>query len=178
MTRALHHLVCYCIGGTEVDPARMSVLFERFISKERNEPPDIDIDFEHERRNEVLQYLHRKYGRDRAAITGVVQTYRPKSAIRDVGKALGFSLETVDAIAKGYQWWDGKEVIPARLTEVGLCVDDLQVQQLLLLTQQLLGFRRHLSQHTGGFVLTKGPPSRMVAATASTWFSTSSPLRK
>ena len=159
---AANSVVCYCIGVTEVDPARMSVLFERFISKERNEPPDIDIDFEHERREEVLQYLYRKYGRDRAAITGVVTSYRPKSAIRDVGKALGFSLETVDAIAKGHQWWDGKEVIPARLTEVGLSIDDLQVRQLLHLTQQLLGFPRHLSQHTGGFVLTKGPLSRMV----------------
>ena len=159
---AANSVVCYCIGVTEVDPARMSVLFERFISKERNEPPDIDIDFEHERREEVLQYLYRKYGRDRAAITGVVTSYRPKSAIRDVGKALGYSLETVDAIAKGHQWWDGREISPDRLTEVGLSADDLQVRQLLHLTQQLLGFPRHLSQHTGGFVLTKGPLSRMV----------------
>ena len=159
---AANSVVCYCIGVTEVDPARMSVLFERFISKERNEPPDIDIDFEHERREEVLQYLYAKYGRDRAAITGVVISYRPKSAIRDVGKALGFSLETVDAIAKGHVWWDGREVKKERLEEVGLSIDDLQVQQLLQLTQQLLGFPRHLSQHTGGFVLTKGPLSRMV----------------
>ena len=159
---AANSVVCYCIGVTEVDPARMSVLFERFISKERNEPPDIDIDFEHERREEVLQYLYAKYGRDRAAITGVVISYRPKSAIRDVGKALGFSLETVDAMAKGHVWWDGREVKEERLAEVGLSIDDLQVQQLLHLTQQLLGFPRHLSQHTGGFVLTKGPLSRMV----------------
>ena len=159
---AANSVVCYCIGVTEVDPARMSVLFERFISKERNEPPDIDIDFEHERREEVLQYLYRKYGRDRAAITGVVTSYRPKSAIRDVGKALGYSLEMVDAIAKGHQWWDGREISPDRLTEVGLSAADLQVRQLLHLTQQLLGFPRHLSQHTGGFVLTKGPLSRMV----------------
>ena len=159
---AANSVVCYCIGVTEVDPARMSVLFERFISKERNEPPDIDIYFEHERREEVLQYLYAKFGRDRAAITGVVISYRPKSAIRDVGKALGFSLETVDAMAKGHVWWDGREVKKERLEEVGLCIDDLQVQQLLQLTQQLLGFPRHLSQHTGGFVLTKGPLSRMV----------------
>ncbi|CAG0989918.1 hypothetical protein ARNL5_03153, partial [Anaerolineae bacterium] len=159
---AANSVVCYCIGVTEVDPARMSVLFERFISKERNEPPDIDIDFEHERREEVLQYLYTKYGRDRAAITGVVISYRPKSAIRDVGKALGFSLETVDAIAKNHTWWDGREVMKERFEEVGLSVDDLQVQQLLHLTQQLLGFPRHLSQHTGGFVLTKGPLSRLV----------------
>lgn len=159
---AANSVVCYCIGVTEVDPARMSVLFERFISKERNEPPDIDIDFEHERREEVLQYLYTKYGRDRAAITGVVISYRPKSAIRDVGKALGFSLETVDALAKNHTWWDGHDVMKERLEEVGLSADDLQVQQLLHLTQQLLGFPRHLSQHTGGFVLTKGPLSRMV----------------
>ena len=159
---AANSVVCYCIGVTEVDPARMSVLFERFISKERNEPPDIDIDFEHERREEVLQYLYTKYGRDRAAITGVVISYRPKSAIRDVGKALGFSLETVDAIAKNHTWWDGREVMKERFEEVGLSADDLQVKQLLHLTQQLLGFPRHLSQHTGGFVLTKGPLSRMV----------------
>ena len=98
----------------------MSVLFERFISKERNEPPDIDIDFEHERREEVIQYLYRKYGRDRAALTGDVISYRPKSAIRDVGKALGFELETVDALAKDHMWWDGREVMPERLGEVGL----------------------------------------------------------
>ncbi|MDE2159302.1 MAG: error-prone DNA polymerase, partial [Burkholderiales bacterium] len=159
---AANSVVCYCLGVTEVDPARMSVLFERFISRERNEPPDIDIDFEHERREEVLQYLYAKYGRDRAAITGVVITYRPKSAVRDVGKALGYSLETVDAIAKGHQWWDGKEVQAQRLLEVGLSIDDLQVRQLLHLTGQLLGFPRHLSQHTGGFVLTQGPLSRIV----------------
>ena len=159
---AANSVICYCIGVTEVDPARMSMLFERFISKERNEPPDIDIDFEHERREEVLQYLYSKYGRDRAALTGVVISYRPKSAIRDVGKALGFSLEMVDAIAKGHHWWDGREVVAERLTEVGLSMGDLQVRQLLQLTGQLLGFPRHLSQHTGGFVLTKGPLSRMV----------------
>lgn len=159
---AANSVVCYCTGVTEVDPGRMSVLFERFISKERNEPPDIDVDFEHERREEVLQYLYRKYGRDRAALTGVVISYRPKSAIRDVGKALGMSLETVDALAKGHQWWDGAQVHPERLPESGLALDSLQVQQLMHLTGELIGFPRHLSQHTGGFVLTKGPLCRMV----------------
>jgi error-prone DNA polymerase len=159
---AANSVVCYCTGVTEVDPGRMSVLFERFISKERNEPPDIDIDFEHERREEVLQYLYAKYGRDRAAITGVVISYRPKSAIRDVGKALGMSLETVDALAKGHQWWDGGQVRPERLQEIGLSLESLQVQQLMHLTGQLIDFPRHLSQHTGGFVLTKGPLCRMV----------------
>ena len=159
---AANSVVCYCVGVTEVDPARMSVLFERFISRERNEPPDIDIDFEHERREEVLQYLYRRYGRDRAAITGVVISYRPKSAIRDVGKALGFKLELVEQLAKDHKWFEGQAVLPERLTELGLSLDDLQVRQLVLLTGQLMGFPRHLSQHTGGFVLTKGPLCRMV----------------
>ncbi len=159
---AANSVVCYCVGVTEVDPGRMSVLFERFISRERNEPPDIDIDFEHERREEVLQYLYRKYGRERAAITGVIISYRPKSAIRDVGKALGFDAEVIDQLAKSHKWFDGRDVQEARVQELGLSTGDLQVQQLMVLTSQLLGFPRHLSQHTGGFVLTKGPLSRMV----------------
>nr|WP_315231833.1 error-prone DNA polymerase [uncultured Albidiferax sp.] len=159
---AANSVVCYCLGVTEVDPARMSVLFERFISKERNEPPDIDIDFEHERREEVMQYLYNKYGRDRAALTGVIISYRPKSAVRDVGKALGFSLETVDAIAKGHHWWDGSDIDSERLTEVGLDPDDLAVKQLKELTSALIRSPRHLSQHTGGFVLTKDLLSRTV----------------
>ncbi|TWO71478.1 error-prone DNA polymerase [Caenimonas sedimenti] len=159
---AANSAVCYCLGVTEVDPARMSVLFERFISRERNEPPDIDVDFEHERREEVIQYLYQKYGRDRAALTAAVHSYRPRSAIRDVGKALGFDLATVDALAKSHQWWDGKVFRADGLAEVGLTPESLQVQQLLHLTGQVLGFPRHLSQHVGGFVLTRGPLSRMV----------------
>ena len=159
---AANSVVCYCLGVTEVDPARMSVLFERFISKERNEPPDIDIDFEHERREEVIQYLYNKYGRDRAALAAAVITYGPKSAIRDVGKALGFSMEMVDALAKGHQWWDGDGVRLERFEELGISEKDLAVQQLIELTNQLIGFPRHLSQHTGGFVLTKGLLSRLV----------------
>jgi error-prone DNA polymerase len=159
---AANSVVCYCLGVTEVDPARMSVLFERFISKERNEPPDIDIDFEHQRREEVIQYLYQKYGRDRAALTATVISYRPKSAIRDVGKALGFDLETVDAIAKGQQWFDGADVRLERFDELGMSTGNLQVRQLIVLTSQLIGFPRHLSQHTGGFVLTKGLLCRMV----------------
>ncbi len=159
---AANSAVCYCLGVTEVDPARMRVLFERFISRERNEPPDIDIDFEHERREEVVQYLYDKYGRDRAALTATVITYRPKSAIRDVGKALGFALATLDALAKGHHWWDGREIHAERLAEVGLSPGDLQVRQLLELTGELMGFPRHLSQHVGGFVLTNGPLSRIV----------------
>ncbi|WP_031408003.1 error-prone DNA polymerase [Thiomonas sp. FB-Cd] len=159
---AANSVVCYCLGITEVDPARMQVLFERFISRERNEPPDIDIDFEHERREEVIQYLYTKYGRDRAALAATVMTYRPKSAIRDVGKALGFALDTVDRLARNVQWWDGREIACERLIEIGLSPDDLGVRQWMALVRQLQGFPRHLSQHTGGFVLTHGPLSRMV----------------
>ena len=159
---AANSVVCYCIGVTEVDPARMSVLFERFISRERNEPPDIDIDFEHQRREEVIQYLYDKYGRERAALTAVVISYRPKSAFRDVGKALGFAPEKLDALCANFMWWDGGDVIPERLSEVGLDIDDLAVQQLMRLTAQLLNMPRHMSQHPGGFVLTKGPLTRMV----------------
>ncbi|MBW8465911.1 MAG: error-prone DNA polymerase [Acidovorax sp. SCN 65-108] len=159
---AANSVVCYCLGVTEVDPARMSVLFERFISKERNEPPDIDIDFEHQRREEVIQYLYQRYGRDRAALTAAVISYRPKSAIRDVGKALGFDLATVDAIAKGQKWFDGADVRLERFDELGMSVDDLAVRQLITLTSQLIGFPRHLSQHTGGFVLTRDLLCRMV----------------
>jgi error-prone DNA polymerase len=159
---AANSVVCYCIGVTEVDPARMSVLFERFISKERNEPPDIDIDFEHQRREEVIQYLYRKYGRERAALTAVVISYRPKSAFRDVGKALGFAPEQLEALAGNLMWWDGKEEMLQRVEEVGLSTADLAVQQLMAITSQLIGMPRHMSQHPGGFVLTKGPLTRMV----------------
>ncbi len=159
---AANSVVCYCLGITEVDPARMSVLFERFISKERNEPPDIDVDFEHERREEVIQYLYDKYGRARAALTAVAITYRPKSAIRDVGKALGMAPDTIDALARNHTWWDGPGVRTERIVELGLSLEDLAIQQLVQLTRQLIGLPRHLSQHPGGFVLTKGPLSRMV----------------
>lgn len=159
---AANSVVCYCIGVTEVDPSRMSMLFERFISKERGEPPDIDVDFEHARREEVIQYLYQRYGRARAALTATVISYRPKSAIRDVGKALGFAPEIVDAIASAHQWWDGSEVLTERFEELGLSVDNLQVRQLFDIASTLLSFPRHLGQHTGGFVLTRGPLSRMV----------------
>ncbi len=159
---AANSVVCYCIGVTEVDPARMSTLFERFISKERNEPPDIDIDFEHERREEVIQYLYNRFGRDRAALTAAVISYRPKSAMRDVGKALGIPAATLDVLCESHQWWDGKEVETERLEEAGLSVSSLQVKQLMRLTSELMGMPRHLSQHVGGFVLTRGPLSRIV----------------
>jgi error-prone DNA polymerase len=159
---AANSAVCYALGITEVDPQQQQVLFERFISRERNEPPDIDVDFEHERREEVIQYLYAKYGRDRAALAAAVIRYRPRSAIRDVGKALGFDLDTVERLARSMQWWDGREVAQQRLEEAGLDPQDLGVRQWMGLVRQLLGFPRHLSQHTGGFVLTDGPLSRLV----------------
>ena len=159
---AANSAVCYCLGVTEVDPARTAVLFERFISKERNEPPDIDVDFEHERREEVIQYLYAKYGRERAALTATVISYRPRSALRDVGKALGFDEAALDALGSGHRWWSEDGFAPERILEAGLDPDSLKVRQLVALTGQLMGFPRHLSQHTGGFVLTQMPLSRMV----------------
>lgn len=151
---AANSAVCYCLGITEVDPSRTSVLFERFISRERNEPPDIDVDFEHQRREEVIQYLYSKYGRERAALTAVVVTYRPRSAIRDVGKALGMDADLIDRLAKSHQWWDGRQIMTERLAECGLDPGSRPVQLLMELTGQLIGFPRHLGQHSGGFVLT------------------------
>lgn len=159
---AANSAVCYALSITEVDPARMSMLFERFISRERNEPPDIDVDFEHQRREEVIQYLYRKYGRDRAALTATVITYRTKSAIRDVGKALGLDLQQVDRLSKSFAWWDDKSTVAQRLTEAGFAADSPQIERLITLTRTLAGFPRHLSQHTGGFVFARGLLSRLV----------------
>jgi error-prone DNA polymerase len=159
---AANSAVCYALGITEVDPARMSMLFERFISKERNEPPDIDVDFEHQRREEVIQYLYAKYGRDRAALAATVITYRPKSAVRDAGKALGLDPAQVDRLAKNMAWWDGRRALPERIRETGLDPDSLPVKQLLELVSVLIGFPRHLSQHTGGFVIARGLLTRLV----------------
>ncbi len=128
---AANSAVCYALGITEVDPSRMAMLFERFISRERDEPPDIDVDFEHERREEVIQYLYEKYGRDRAALAATVITYRPKSAVRDVGKALGLSLEQVDRLAKSMTWWDGRHIQEERLREAGFDPDNPLVARVL-----------------------------------------------
>ena len=159
---AANSVVCYCLGITEVDPERASVLFERFISKERGEPPDIDVDFEHERREEIIQYLYKKYGRERAALTATVISYRPRSTVRDVGKALGFDEAALAALSGGHRWWSEDGLSEARLREAGLSPDSLAVQRLVALVRQLLGFPRHLSQHAGGFVLTRGPLARLV----------------
>jgi error-prone DNA polymerase len=159
---AANSAVCYALGITEVDPSRMSLLFERFISRERNEPPDIDVDFEHERREEVIQYLYAKYGRHRAALTATVITYRPRSAIRDVGKALGLDPLQVDRLARSMQWWDGREVDESRVRDAGFDPAAPLMRRLLGLVRQLLGFPRHLSQHTGGFVISRGPLEELV----------------
>ena len=159
---AANSAVCYCLGITEVDPGRMQVLFERFISKERNEPPDIDVDFEHERREEVIQYLYRRYGRDRTALTAALITYRPKSALRDVGKALGLSLDQVDRLAKNVSWWDGRQIRPERIIEAGFSPDNPLIVRLVEFAHLIVGFPRHLSQHSGGFVIAQGKLSRLV----------------
>ncbi|MBB4842374.1 error-prone DNA polymerase [Paucibacter oligotrophus] len=163
---AANSVVCFCLGITEVDPARSSVLFERFISRERKEPPDIDVDFEHERREEVIQYLYRKYGRERAALTAVLICYRPRSALRDVGRALQIDEALIESLAKDHSGWSAEVLPEHRLQELqqelGLDLDAPSLRQLLLLTRQLMGMPRHLSQHPGGFVLTEGPLSRLV----------------
>ena len=159
---AANSAVCYCLGITEVDPGRMSVLFERFISRERNEPPDIDVDFEHQRREEVMQYLFTKYGRERAALTAALHTYRPRGALRDLGKALGLSLDQVDKLAKTVAWWDGRRIEPSQLLAAGFDPENPVIAQLIDLAHQLIGFPRHLSQHSGGFVIARDKLSRMV----------------
>jgi len=159
---AANSLVCYCLGVTEVDPRRATLLFGRFISAERNEPPDIDIDFEHQRREEVIQYIYRKYGRHRAALTAVVISYRPRSALRDVGRALGIDLDRIDAVSKSTQWFDGRKVSPERLRENGFDPETPLCRLWVELTQALIGFPRHLSQHPGGFVIARDDLARLV----------------
>ena len=159
---AANSAVCYCLSITEVNPAKINLLFERFISKERNEPPDIDVDFEHERREEVIQYIYKKYGRDRAALAATVITYRPKSAIRDVGKAMGIDTHLIDKLAKTVSWWDKKNSLLERFEEAGISPRNRVVNQFINLTEQILGFPRHLSQHVGGFVISSGPLSQLV----------------
>ncbi|MCC6247045.1 MAG: error-prone DNA polymerase [Rubrivivax sp.] len=180
---AANSAVCYCLGVTEVDPARMTLLFERFVSRERNEPPDIDIDFEHQRREEVIQYVYRKYGRHRAALTAVVITYRGRSALRDIGRALDIDLDRIDAVAKSLQWWDGhapaaptsstsslpetpmarrRRIQAERLAENGFDPESPLCRLWVELTTQLIGFPRHLSQHPGGFVIARDDLARLV----------------
>lgn len=159
---AANSVVCYCLGVTSVDPDRIDVLFERFVSKERNEAPDIDVDFEHERREEVLQYLFERYGRERAGMTAAVITYRPRSAIRDIGKALSLSNDRIDKLAGQMEHVDHSEQFPERLREGGVDPESLLGRRVLDLLNSLINFPRHLSQHPGGMVMSRGPLSELV----------------
>ena len=153
---AANSAVCYCLGITEVDPARMALLFERFISRERNEPPDIDVDFEHHRREEVIQYIYGKYGRERAALAASVIGYRPRSALRDAAKALGFAPEQIERLSRAVRGWRSRRVVEAEwLQAQGFDPEQPALARLLTLTNELLGFPRHLSQHVGGFVIAR-----------------------
>ncbi|TKF71295.1 DNA polymerase III subunit alpha [Vibrio sp. F13] len=159
---AANSVVCYCLEITSVDPRQISVLFERFISKERDEPPDIDVDFEHERREEVIQYIYKKYGRERAALAATVISYRFKSAVRDVGKALGLQETQLDYFIKNTNRRDKSLSWQAQLTQLGLQPDSLKGQQFIHLVNEIIGFPRHLSQHVGGFVISSGPLYELV----------------
>jgi error-prone DNA polymerase len=159
---AANSAVCYALFITEVDPARASMLFERFISRERDEPPDIDVDFEHQRREEVIQHIYAKYGRERAALAAAVITYRSRSALRDAGRALGFPLDAINRLAANLAWWDKKEEWPARFAEAGLDVADPSVLRWVGMARQLVGFPRHLTQHVGGFVIARQRLDRLV----------------
>ncbi|MEZ8579094.1 error-prone DNA polymerase [Vibrio splendidus] len=159
---AANSVVCYCLEITSVDPRQISVLFERFISKERDEPPDIDVDFEHERREEVIQYIYQKYGRERAALAATVISYRFKSAVRDVGKALGLQEAQLDYFIKNTNRRDKSLGWQAQLTQLGLQPDSLKGQQFIHLVNEIIGFPRHLSQHVGGFVISSGPLYELV----------------
>lgn len=159
---AANSVVCYCLEITSVDPRQISVLFERFISKERDEPPDIDVDFEHERREEVIQYIYQKYGRERAALAATVITYRFKSAVRDVGKALGIEESQLDYFIKNVNRRDRSQGWQAQIVELGLQPDSLKGEQFISLVNEVIGFPRHLSQHVGGFVIAAGPLHQLV----------------
>ncbi len=157
---AANSVICYCLGITAVDPARMQLLFERFLSKERDEPPDIDVDFEHERREEVIQYIYSKYGRHRAALAATVICYRARSAVRDVASVLGFTPEQTAVLSKGIDWYG--QALDEDIVVPGLQVEPEKLQQLFYLVRSLLGVPRHLSQHVGGFVISQGPLSELV----------------
>ncbi|GJH11665.1 error-prone DNA polymerase [Caballeronia novacaledonica] len=159
---AANSIVCYCLFITELDPVRMGLLIERFISQARNEPPDIDVDFEHQRREEVIQYIYRKYGRHRASLAASLITYHTRSALKDVGKALGLDASLIERIGKSQQWWDGPSAVAGYLREAGFSDDSHVTKHLIRLTRELRGFPRHLSQHVGGFVIARERLSRLV----------------
>jgi error-prone DNA polymerase len=159
---AANSAVCYALGITEIDPARSQLLFERFISRERNEPPDIDVDFEHERREEVVQYLYNKYGRERAALAATVICYRTRSAVRDVGRALGIGDSEIDRLTRLHVWWDPPGEIQRKFAQATLQIEAARLQLMMQLVRELVGFPRHLSQHVGGFVISGEPLSALV----------------
>ena len=159
---AANSAVCFCLGITSVDPTKIDLLFGRFISRERNEPPDIDIDFEHERREEVIQYLFEKYGRRHTALTAEIVTYRHKSAIRDVGRVLGIAPELINIVAKSIHNWTDNKIDEEALTKLGLNFDLPLIRRLVSLSNALLGFPRHRSQHVGGFIVSSSPLSDIV----------------
>jgi len=153
---AANSVVCYCLGVTEVDPAQVDLLFERFLSEERKEPPDIDVDFEHEMRERVIQYIYERYGRHRAGLAATVICYRGRSAIRDVGKAFGLSEDTISALSGTLWGWSTEAPIDDEVKRIGLDPTDSRLAKALALAQELIDFPRHLSQHVGGFVMTRG----------------------
>ncbi|NJD25548.1 MAG: error-prone DNA polymerase [Betaproteobacteria bacterium] len=159
---AANSAVCFALGITEVDPALSDMLFERFISRERGEPPDIDVDFEHERRDEVIAYIYGKYTRERTALAAAVITWRTRGALRDAGRALGFDVARIDALTASLAWWDKREQLPERFAEQGLDPAAPRVAKWLWIAEQLRGFPRHLTQHVGGFVMSRGPLARLV----------------
>ena len=175
---AANSVVCYCLFITEVSPDQISLLFERFISRERNEPPDIDVDFEHQRREEVIQYIYKKYSRERAALAATVISYRPRSAVRDVGKALGLDALFIEQLSQSMSWWDRQADLQALFQQQGAsnqaasnqgtsnqgtCNQEGQMaEHFFKLLNEILGFPRHLSQHVGGFIITKSPISTLV----------------
>ena len=159
---AANSAVCYALGITEIDPSHSSLLFERFLSKERNEPPDIDVDFEHDRREEVIQYIFRRYGRHRAALTAVVSSYHAAGALRDVGKALGMPPDQINALAKCAGSWTDRLPSAERLIEAGFDPDSPILHKVMVLAGELIGFPRHLSQHPGGFVISEQPLDTLV----------------
>ncbi|MBN8432287.1 error-prone DNA polymerase [Microbulbifer salipaludis] len=159
---AANSVVCYCLFITEIDPHKIGLLFERFISRERNEPPDIDVDFEHERREEIIQYIYRKYGRERAGLAAAKITYRFKSALRDIGKALGLGAAVIEQLQAERSWWDTLDDFPQQMKKVGIAPHSTAGRMLPVLLEQIYGFPRHLSQHVGGFVITERPLSQLV----------------
>ncbi|MFD1943227.1 error-prone DNA polymerase, partial [Paradevosia shaoguanensis] len=159
---AANSAVCFCLGITEVDPMLVDLLFERFVSTERDEPPDIDVDFEHERREEVMQYIYQKYGRSRAGLTANVITYRTKGAIRDVGKVFGLSEDMITSISSTNFGWGRMDITDARLREAGMNPDARVVRMVLAIATEMYGFPRHLGQHVGGFVITRDRLDQLV----------------